>query len=85
MHCVSNIMGGLTFTYGEVPIINSFLKKEKNILFSGSPSRNNFPRGFLWDDGFHLLLICKIDKNICKKILNSWLDNIDIYGYIARE
>jgi mannosyl-oligosaccharide glucosidase len=54
-------------------------------MITGSPSRKVFPRGFLWDDGFHLQVICKVNKKKCYKIADSWLESMDIFGYISRE
>lgn len=95
---ISNLLGGLSYTYGPIlikrPLDNStsktantlnFASPDKKELFSSSPSRITFPRGFLWDEGFHLLLICRWDRRLCMEIIQSWLNTMSPEGWIPRE
>jgi len=54
-------------------------------LFTSVPSRPFFPRGFLWDEGFHLQVIMDWDMDLALEIVSSWLDLMDEDGWIARE
>lgn len=54
-------------------------------LFTLVPSRPFFPRGFYWDEGFHLLPLLKYDTDLALEIFKSWFDLIDDEGWIARE
>lgn len=54
-------------------------------LFTSVPSRPFFPRGFLWDEGFHLQVVLDWDMDLALEILKSWVVLIDDDGWIARE
>jgi mannosyl-oligosaccharide glucosidase len=75
--------------------------EEERELFTCIPSRPFFPRGFLWDEGFHLIPVIDWDidltyvfsgSNCCHTliagrldIVKSWLNLMDDDGWIARE
>ncbi|GAA5925076.1 hypothetical protein JCM10213_000525 [Rhodosporidiobolus nylandii] len=58
---------------------------EAKELFSATPSRSFFPRGFYWDEGFHLALIGAWDNDLALEIFKSWLSLADEDGWIGRE
>jgi len=86
---LSNMLGGIGYWHGRFLVKNPNEEKvhqcEPTELFSAVPSRPQFPRGFLWDEGFHLLLISKWSPKIAKKSLSSWLNRMMYSGWIPRE
>lgn len=67
-------------------MVDTKIKKTKaSSLLSFTPSRSFFPRGFLWDEGFHLLPVMEWDIDLAISVLNSWLGQMDEDGWIARE
>ncbi|GJE97097.1 glycoside hydrolase family 63 protein [Phanerochaete sordida] len=58
---------------------------EPRSLLTATPSRSFFPRGFYWDEGFHLLHIGEWDNDLSLQILKNWVDLIDEDGWVARE
>lgn len=56
-----------------------------NSLLSFTPSRPFFPRGFLWDEGFHLLPVIEWDLDLAVSVVRSWLNLMDADGWIGRK
>jgi mannosyl-oligosaccharide glucosidase len=89
MFALSNMIGSLGYFHGD-----SFHKYGENSqpvvvspysLFSAVPARSFFPRGFLWDEGFHQLLISRWDKQISQDIIAHWFNTMTKEGWIPRE
>ena len=95
---LSNMLGGIGYWHGEYLIHNDKNPKKPTAagpftLFSGVPSRAKFPRGFLWDEGFHQLLIAKWDAALSKDVISHWIKCMETeegnsenpVGWIPRE
>uniref|UniRef100_A0A5S6QN71 Mannosyl-oligosaccharide glucosidase n=1 Tax=Trichuris muris TaxID=70415 RepID=A0A5S6QN71_TRIMR len=88
-HALSNMLGSISYFHGDAvvqsvynsaPVLYSPLE-----LFSTIPSRPFFPRGFLWDEGYHQLLLRRWDTGLSLEIIGYWLDLMNVEGWIPRE
>ncbi|XP_006629249.2 mannosyl-oligosaccharide glucosidase [Lepisosteus oculatus] len=86
---LSNMLGGLGYFHGQSAVQSIYneypLVYPEGPLFTAVPSRSFFPRGFLWDEGFHQLLISKWDSQITGEAIAHWLDLMNVEGWIPRE
>ena len=85
----SNLIGGIGYFYGKSIVTSSEVEESmyywSAALYSAVPSRAFFPRGFLWDEGFHQLLISKWDTTISMEVIGHWLNLMNADGWIPRE
>lgn len=73
------------------------LDSARTKLFTGTPSRTAFPRGFLWDEGFHQMVMSHWDLDITFRVISDWLNAMyvsplpdtqedeELMGWIPRE
>lgn len=87
----SNLLGGTGFFYGSSLVQHDpaspgvVVESPPKPLFATVPSRSFFPRGFVWDEGFHQIGIAPFDTGIARDVIAHWLGLMDDDGYIARE
>ncbi|TKY59878.1 Mannosyl-oligosaccharide glucosidase GCS1 [Spatholobus suberectus] len=92
---IGNLLGGIGYFYGQSKIaLSRILNLREHVnyvsywpaeLYTAVPSRSFFPRGFLWDEGFHQLIIWRWDIHISLDIIGHWLDLMNVDGWIPRE
>lgn len=90
---LANVLGGIGYFYGSI-----LAQKQKSsagdpgvgvlppvALLSATPSRAVFPRGFLWDEGFHQLVVQRWDPSLSRECIKSWYETMQENGWIPRE
>lgn len=88
---LSNLLGGIGYYYGSSLIASrpggatAPQETKPYGLLTASPSRSFFPRGFLWDEGFHQLLVSRWDVKLTLEVLSDWLALVDGNGWLPRE
>ncbi|GLC49260.1 hypothetical protein PLESTB_000199900 [Pleodorina starrii] len=87
---LSNLLGSVGYFYGSSLVRTGGPDSEPQPywpapLFTAVPSRSFFPRGFLWDEGFHQLLVQKWDPQLSRDVIAHWLDLMNAQGWIPRE
>ena len=87
---LSNLLGGLAYFYG-APLVRvapgpgGTRRGASGPLFTAVPARAFFPRGFLWDEGFHQLIVARWSRPIARDVLAHWADAVTASGWIPRE
>jgi len=88
-HALSNLIGGIGYFHGKSIVRAGGEPKPRlyweSALYTAVPSRSFFPRGFLWDEGFHELMINIWDSSITMDVIAHWLDLMNREGWIPRE
>lgn len=86
---LSNMLGGMGYFYGSSIVQSQHTPNPiaywEAPLYTAVPSRSFFPRGFLWDEGFHNVLISRWNLQISVDIIGHWFDLLNIEGWIPRE
>ena len=84
---LGNLLGSITYFHGHQLVATPgwYAPTPDVELFTGVPSRSFFPRGFLWDEGFHQLVASQVAPALSRRVVASWYATQDEGGFIARE
>ncbi|KAM6289128.1 mannosyl-oligosaccharide glucosidase [Aegotheles albertisi] len=86
---LSELLGGVGYFHGHslvrAPGREQPVATAEAGLFTAVPSRSFFPRGFLWDEGFHQLLVARWAPALARDVVAHWLDTATAEGWIPRE
>ncbi|KOB68606.1 putative glucosidase i, partial [Operophtera brumata] len=86
---MSNMIGGIGYFYGagrvKSPHTRDPVPYWRAPLYTAVPSRSFFPRGFLWDEGFHGLLVARWNPSIMMDVAAHWLDLINALARVPKE
>ena len=77
---LSNLMAGVSFFYGDTvqrTPDGSLRHTREGSLLTAIPGRSYFPRGFLWDEGFHELVVARWNRSLSEAILSSWFGRME--------
>lgn len=77
---LSNLLAGISYFYGstlQYKEDGSTHTTQKGELITAIPGRSYFPRGFLWDEGFHQLVLLQWNETLSWKILKSWFARME--------
>eukprot|EP00658_Telonema_sp_P-2_P005205 TRINITY_DN11952_c0_g1_i2.p1 TRINITY_DN11952_c0_g1~~TRINITY_DN11952_c0_g1_i2.p1 ORF type:complete len:610 (+),score=80.98 TRINITY_DN11952_c0_g1_i2:396-2225(+) len=89
-YALSAVLGGMGYWHGST-IEKSGTDPSGTVtaksvpLFSAVPCRPFFPRGFLWDEGFHQLIVSAWDPRLTVDVLSHWFELMRSDGWIPRE
>lgn len=82
----SNLLGGFLYTYGPIKTSSSpDVYRNYRSMFTLTPCRRGFARSFLWDDGFHNMILAQYDPEKSLEILINWFETVEDDGWIPRE
>ncbi|XP_026725549.1 mannosyl-oligosaccharide glucosidase [Trichoplusia ni] len=86
---LAGLVGGVGYFFGAGRVRSQYTREPvpywRAPLYTAVPSRSFFPRGFLWDEGFHGLLLGRWSPDIAMDIAAHWMDLINVEGWIPRE
>ena len=77
---ISNLVGSVSYFVGDTIQMNSKgerVRTPKGELLTCIPGRSFFPRGFVWDEGFHQLVLSEWNVTLSVSILKSWIGRME--------
>ncbi|CAN9134571.1 unnamed protein product [Alternaria alternata] len=80
----SNLIGGIGYFFGDSRVDRSYDPATVRVVYRHSIATLS-SRGFLWDEGFHLLPVIDWDADLTLDIIKSWFSLMDEDGWIGRE
>lgn len=77
---ISNLVGSVSYFVGDTIQTNDRgerVRTPKGELLTCIPGRSFFPRGFVWDEGFHQLVLSEWNRTLSVSILKSWIQRME--------